>query len=52
MKYFDDNIGKSLFYENMLPFVPKIIEKAREKHVKISYPIDFIVAKDTFDGPI
>lgn len=52
MKYFDDNIGKSLFYKNMLPFVPKIIEEARKKHVKISYPIDFIVAKDSFDGPI
>lgn len=52
MKYFDDHIGKSLLNKDMIPYAARIIEKARQKNVKIFYPEDFIAAKDTFDGDV
>lgn len=52
MKYFDDNIGKSLYHDDLLAIVPRIIAKAREQKVTINYPVDFIVAEGDFDGPL
>lgn len=52
MKYFDDNIGKSLFDPQTVAIAHKIIEAAHANGVQIVYPLDFIVAEDNFEGQL
>lgn len=42
------NIGKSLFDEEGSKIVQKLVEKAKEKNVKLYFPVDYIVG-DKFD---
>jgi phosphoglycerate kinase len=42
------NIGKSLFDEEGAKIVPQIMEKAKEKGVKIHLPLDYVIA-DKFE---
>jgi len=42
------NIGKSLYDEEGAKLVPEIMEKAKQKNVKLHFPIDYVTA-DKFD---
>ncbi|MFC1842277.1 phosphoglycerate kinase [Candidatus Dependentiae bacterium] len=52
LKYAGKQVGNSLVDDSLLPLIPKILRKAKNKKVKIVYPVDYIVAKDSFEGPI
>ncbi len=41
-------IGKSLFDEEGSKIVHKLVDKAKEKHVKLHFPIDHVIG-DKFD---
>jgi len=44
------NIGKSLFDEEGAKIVPQIMQKAKEKGVKIHLPVDFVIADKFEEG--
>jgi len=46
------NIGKSLVDDTLLPLIPTILKKAKKRGVTVVFPIDYQVAKDSFDGPV
>jgi len=52
LKYMGKKTGNSLVDNTLLPIIPKILKIAKKQETKILYPIDYLVAKDNFDGPI
>jgi len=51
-KYLGKKVGNSLVDEKSLPIVPRILKKAKELKVNLFFPVDYQVAKKTFDGPV
>ncbi|MFC1841788.1 phosphoglycerate kinase [Candidatus Dependentiae bacterium] len=51
-KYFNKNVGKSLVEDSLIPLVPKIVDKAKKHGIPLLFPVDYMVAKDHFDGPV
>lgn len=45
-------IGKSLVDETSMNECKNLLKIAREKNVKVVFPIDYIVADKTFEGPL
>lgn len=45
-------VGKSLVADDQIDSAREILEKAQEKNVKIIFPADYVVAEDSFDGPL
>lgn len=45
-------VGKSLVDEEAIPLIEKIIKIAREKNISILQPSDYLIALNTFDGPL
>ena len=44
------NIGKSICDEEGLKVVDEIMKKAKERNVEMSFPLDFIIAKEIKDN--
>jgi len=52
LKYMNKEVGNSLVSDTLVQIIPKILEKAKKRGIKLVYPVDYIIAKDSFEGPI
>lgn len=52
MKAQNISVGKSLVKNNLIKECLQILEKAKTSSCKLLFPQDYLVAKDSFDGPL
>lgn len=46
------SVGQSLVNDEIVPICNHLIQQARELNIPLYYPLDYIVAKKTYDGPL